>query len=574
LRQNIDRAKAFTYIDTDKTGNYDPAEEAKLKAAQLQKAKAAKTAKKKSKGKSKGKEKAEPMMKRIVKLRFEAYGNVRNYIEDVDNWPDNWSDIDSETEEELREIRDFFRRRTPDIEIQSQIEDPRGLVDDLTGHPAARGCKHRRELEHDCSMIEGGTFPCDQCEDDEEECTPIFKPHVKASCQQCIADGNEACSFLDNPEESICERCAEYEHVCNTLPPKEYKTPRISIDEIMYGPNRKHITCTICRIEKKKCSLKKKTDKPPCKNCKKHAIRCTFYDLPAPPKEQTAAGKKKKTLGPTEGIVPEVSKPSSEFFSPEDLADMDWDNEEEAISREPTPEAEMDDEAGNKGVITKIKTSIAHPLQINITTDRSEECNYCGFPVFGFVGYFEQEVHVLRWHNGLGYTELGGGHCQHKGPTNMCAACTNSRLQVIICPGHEYERMSDDETPEYFAVAGELLDAEPGSAELRYQLQRWCSMCFSVATWGCSTAQPSLLSDDDAEIVGCGLRFCDKCYETLRDVYFGDLENFADAMAKMPKTSEDDEQTGELEGKPRADVDLLRQNGLLMMIINASEHMQ
>jgi hypothetical protein len=63
-------------------------------------------------------------------------------------------------------------------------------------------------------------------------------------------------------------------------------------------------------------------------------------------------------------------------------------------------------------------------------------------------------------------------------------------------------------------------------------------------------------------------------YETLRDVYFGDLENFVDAMAKMPKTSEDDEQTGELEGKPRADVDLLRQNGLLMMIINASEHMQ
>jgi hypothetical protein len=86
LRQNIDRSKAFTYIDTDKTGNYDPAQEAKLKAARLQKAKAAKSAKKKGKSKAKAKEKAELVMKCILVLRFEAYGNVRNVINDEDNW--------------------------------------------------------------------------------------------------------------------------------------------------------------------------------------------------------------------------------------------------------------------------------------------------------------------------------------------------------------------------------------------------------------------------------------------------------------------------------------------------------
>jgi hypothetical protein len=577
LRKNIDRAKAFTYIDTDKTGNYDPAQEAKLKAARLQKAKAAKSAKKKGKGKgkAKAKEKAELIMKCIVKLRPAAYGNVRNIINDEDNWPENWSDVDSENEEELREIRDFHRRRTPDIEVQSSIEDPRGLVDDLTGHPTARGCERCRKLDHDCSMVEGGKFPCAQCEDDDEECTPIFKPLVKGSCEQCVADGLETCSFLKDPDESICDTCAENEHVCNTLPPKDYKFPRISIDEIMYGPNRKHITCTACRSGKRKCSLKKKTNKPPCKHCKKNGIGCTFYDLPPEPKEQTTAGrkkkKKKKTVGPIEGEGSEMSKPGSEFFSPEDLADMMEQDEEEAISRDPTPEIEMEDNAGNTGMLTKIKTSFAHPIQIAVPTDSSEDCNFCDLPGFGFVGHFEKEAHVIRWNNGLGYTEVGGGHCEEKGPTTMCDHCTNTRLQVIVCPEHNYQPMPDEGTTDYFAVAGQLLDAEPGSEELRYQLQRWCSFCFSVATWGCGTRQPSLMGADGEEVIGCGLRFCDTCINTLRDEHFWDLENFAEAMDRKPKTSEDDEKTGELEGKPRADVDFLRQNGLLMRITNASE---
>jgi hypothetical protein len=572
LRQNIDRSKAFTYIDTDKTGNYDPAQEAKLKAARLQKAKAAKSAKKKGKSKAKAKEKAELVMKCILVLRFEAYGNVRNVINDEDNWPENWSDVESGNEEERRDICDFHRRRTPDIDFQSIIEDPRGLIDDLTGHPAARGCKRCRELGHDCSMVEGGTSPCDQCEDEEaEDCTPIFKPLVKGSCEQCVADGSEVCSFLERPEESMCDSCVENEHVCNTLPPKDYKFSRISIDEIMYGPNRKHITCTACRRDTRKCSLKKKTNKPPCKHWKKNGIGCTFYDLPPEPKERPTAGRKKKPLGPTEGEAPEVSKPGSEFFSPEDLADMMEQDDEGAMSREPTPEIEMEDNAGNVGMLTKVKTSIAYPFQINIHTDGPEECNFCGFPVFGFVGHFEREVHVIRWNNGLGYTEVGGGHCEEKGPTMMCTHCTNARLQVIICPEHNYERLLDEETPDYFAVAGELLDAEPGSEQLHYQLQRWCSTCFAVAIWGCATRQPSLTGADGDEVPGCGLRFCDDCFNVLRDNHFWDHENFLEAMVRMPKTSEDDEQTGEIQGKPRADVGFLRQTGLLMRLMIASE---
>jgi hypothetical protein len=571
LRKNIDRSKAFTYIDTDKTGNYDPAQEAKLKATRLQKTKNATIAKKK--GKAKVQEKKELTIKCIVKLQFQAFGNVRNLTNDEDNWPENWSEVDSDDEKEMRDVRDFYRRQSPGIEVQTAIEDPRNLVDDLTGYPAARGCKRCRELDRGCSMVEGGTFPCDQCEDEEdEECTPILRPNTKGSCQQCVANNQESCSFEDNPDQSICDTCATYENVCNALPPKDYKTPRISIDEIMYGPDRKHTQCTFCRGEKKRCSLKKKTDKPPCKYCKKHGIGCTFYDLPKMAVDNKATGSKNKTLGPMEGDAPEVSKPGSEFFSPEDLADMNVEDEEEVVSREATPEIEMEDSAGNKGMLTKIKTSIAYPLQINVTMEKSDDCNFCSFPVFGFVGHFEREVHVIRWNNGLGYTEVGGGHCEEKGPTNMCTACTTNRLQVIVCLSHEFLRLCDDnKTPDFFAIADELISAEPGSEEVRDQLTRWCSMCFSTATWGCITLQPSLVGDDDDEIIGCGLKFCNKCYETLRDVYFWDLEALADAMVRMPKTSDDDEQTGELQGKPRVDVDFLRQNGLLMRITNASE---
>jgi hypothetical protein len=510
-------------------------------------------------------------MKCIVKLYFQAFGNVRNLTNDEDNWPEDWSDVDSEYETEAADYRHFYRQHTPGIESQTAIEDPCGLLDDLTGYPAARGCKRCRELEQDCSMTEGGTFPCDQCGEDEEECTPILKPRIKGSCQRCVDDGLETCSFEGSPDQSICNTCVQSEYICNALPPKDYKTPRISIDEIMYGSNRKHIQCTVCRSEKKRCSLKKKTDKPPCKNCKKNGIGCTFYDLPQTMQKKNA-GRKKKALGPTETDAPQASKPSSEFFSPEDLADMDAEDEEEVVFREATPEIEMEDNAGNKGMLTKIKTSIAYPLEINVNNEKPEDCNYCGFPVFGFIGHFEREVHVIRWNNGLGYTEVGGGHCEDKGPTTMCVDCTNVRLQMILCPIHEFQRIFEDgETPDFGAIANDLLNAEPGSADLHYQLQRWCSMCFSVATWGCATAQESLTSAEGDMIIGCGLRFCDGCMDTLRDVHRLDVEALTDAMGKMPKTSENDEHTGELEGKPRADVGFLQQNSLLMRLLNASE---
>jgi hypothetical protein len=497
---------------------------------------------------------------------------VRNYTNDEDNWPDDWSEVDTEYEEEAKEYREYYRRNTPDADIQLPIEDPNGLVDDITGYPSARGCKQCRADGKDCTMMEGGTFPCDECEDEDVLCEPIIKPVTKGRCTQCAHDDQDTCSFEDDPEQSICTQCTDGQFVCEALPPRHYKTPRISIDEILYGPNRKHIQCTFCRTEKKRCSLKKKTDKPPCKHCKKHGIGCTFYDIPkAVTERQTAAAKKKKAaLGATEGDAPEVSKPSSEFFSPEDLEDM-FRADDAPISREATPELEMVDEAGNKGMLTKINTSFAHPVQFNFQVDNAGDCNFCEIPMFGFVGHFEKEVHVIKWHSGLGHTELGGGHVEDRGLTTMCTDCTLNRVQMILCEGHEFESLTDDSIiQDVDTIANELMDAEAGSAEMRHQLQRSCSMCFSIASWGCARNQPALSGEtDEEERVGCGLRLCDKCLKILRDVYEWDLEEMAGAMASMPKSTEEDGNANALQGKPRADVGLLLKDGLLMRCMAA-----
>lgn len=505
-------------------------------------------------------------MKFIVKIRFRAFGNVRNLTNDEDNWPEKWSEVDSDCEKEIKECRDFYRHNTPDCNTQIAIKDHDGGLDDLTGYPVARGCRQCRRDEQDCSMIEGGTFPCEQCEDEEIECEPVIKPTTKGRCKQCVDDEQERCSFEDDSAQAICDRCMDNHYACEALPPRGYKFPRISIDEIMYGPDRKHIQCTFCRSEKKRCSLKKKTHKPPCKYCKKHSIGCTFYDLPNIAAKGKVAMKKQAALGPTDGDAPEVSKPGSDFFSLEDLADTER-NEEDSFSREVTPEIEMEDDAGHNGLLTKIKTSFAHPIQFNVKVKVCQDCNFCDLSFFGFIGHLEREVHVIRWYNGLGYTEVGGGHCENHGATKMCIQCTNARLQIIVCPNHELRSSANQD----FGIAGaELTNAEPGSEDMKYQLQRWCSMCFSVAAWGCAKFQPSLLGDEEAEVEGCGLRLCDKCASTLRDEYDWNLEDMADEMARWPKTSDRDEQTGELEQKPRADVGFLRDGGLLMRCVTAA----
>ncbi|KAE8853720.1 hypothetical protein HRS9122_00712 [Pyrenophora teres f. teres] len=559
LRTGIDRNIPTTHVDQDESGNFDPTEELRQKMLKLQQAKAVKAAQRSKKGKERAPE--ERTMKFIVKHHFETFGNVRNATNDEDNWPDDWSELDSEFEREKEEDRAWFRRRTPDREIQPPIEDPLYEVDDLTGYPAARGCKSCREEEIGCSLVTGGCYPCQHCRNEGNECQLIVPATRKGPCKQCIEDGKDHCSFEDDPDQAICDHCLEGEHICHALPPEGYRNDRISIDEIMYGENRRHIACTSCRQEKKCCSLKKKTDKPPCKNCKKNSIGCTFYDIP----RKTAKKMATKGKEPAEDDLPEPAIQGHAYFTAEDLEDLN-NTDHQIISRSPTPEIKLEDAAGHIGILAKINTSFSHPIEFGTITNTSD-CNFCELPIYGFVGLFEKQVHVIRRDNGLGYTELAGGHTEKNGPTTMCKFCTMGRAQIIFCESHDIRKMETDfrgTAPGFEEALYALFECADEPNEIKKQLKRWCSMCFSPAAFACCTRQVSLFSSNGAEeeIDGCGLKLCARCEEQLREVFSGDSSAMAATLDHEPKAKESDD---EMQGLViRADVGFLSMEGLLI----------
>ena len=569
LRKNIDRQIKSTWLDIDKSGNYDPEEEAKQKAAKLNKAKARK---KKAKQQAASKERR---LKCIVRLHFKAIGNVVNIMDSHENWPDDWSIIDTEDERERQELRAFFRQNTPGVQPQVPIPDPFEEYEDLTGHPVARGCKDCRKHDQECSMVKMGIWPCDQCAEDDISCHPIIEPKTKGKCQRCEDLSEEHfCSFEDlgEDQQAICEQCLDTEYVdCVAGPAPGYKPDRVDLDEILYGPGRKWLHCTYCRQHKKRCSLKKKLDRPPCSHCKRHKIACTFYEVPrveTPKKE----GKKKVAFRSEQGESSKdgakgsaATTPGSDLFSAADLEDLEIEEEVEIV-REVTPEIEMEDMKGHRGVLTRISTSFAHPIQFKFIDDNIPDCNFCEMPIFGMVGHFEREVHVLRWHNGLGYTEMGGGYTEEKGKSTMCQQCTIGRVQIIHCPSHDIQPIQDEGTAfDFESTFNELLEAQPGSSEMNHQLQRWCSMCFSVATFQCASAQPSLFADDDetAMVKGCGLRLCGTCETRFREEFEGDCDAMAAALDKEPKAKEGEDTDGGAV-VVRADVGLLKRDGLLI----------
>lgn len=389
---------------------------------------------------------------------------------------------------------------------------------------------------------------------------------MKDRCKQCDLADEEVCSFENNPTQQTCDHCTDNGLNCEALPPKGYKAPRMSVDEIVWGPDRPSINCTTCRRLNKRCSLKTKKAKPPCKWCKKTNDPCRFVD-PIKPEEGKQTSKGTNLLQST---APNFVRPRSKFFTAEDIANM-YHSNNVVVERQSTPEMEMEDAEGNRGMLTKITTSFAHPMSFGAPRSELMDCNFCEIPIFGMFGHFEREVHVIRWYSNLGFSEVGGGHAQNEGPTNMCSDCTNQRLQIMVCPGHEFERIPDAVT-DHDALAEELISAEPGGAGMQYQLTRWCSMCFSPAVFGCCTVQSDLCGEEEKEIAGCHLRLCFACEVALRTQFGNDLDAMVADLESQPKVAEADEALGRrIEGRPRADVGLLMQDSLLMQVSQAGE---
>lgn len=400
----------------------------------------------------------------------------------------------------------------------------------------------------------------------------------------------------------MCDECLEADNLdCKARPPRGYRSERIDLDRDHYGEDRKWISCTHCREEKKTCSLKKKTDKAPCKRCKKQKIGCHFYDVAPREKkkpskkqkateEEPAAREKPKSPKRTllEKIAPETSIPGSDLFSPEDLAYMDAESsvDEGGAQEDEVVEQEIiEDSEGHSGFLTTIKTSFAHPMVFSVNPPGHPnavlDCDFCSMPIFGMVGHFERDVHAIQWSNGQGYTEFGNGHREGNNATVMCYQCTFHRLQIMVCPDHVLQPMELHENQlDHDAAAEDLLTVEGGTPQMQYELQRWCSLCFSVAKHQCSTLQPFVgandENDDAAMMDGCGLRLCNRCAQQLGQVYQNNFHDMVTALDKEPKprfVEPDDEEIEKErdEGTMRADVGLLKVDGLLMKCVEGGE---
>ncbi|KAF2005052.1 hypothetical protein P154DRAFT_560031 [Amniculicola lignicola CBS 123094] len=578
LRKNIDRQVNSTWLDVDETGNYDPEAEAK----KVRKPKAKKKTKKAAERKVK-------IKKLIVKLRFHKYGTgtIANIMDDEFNWPDGWSEQDSEDESDRMFSLPRRRENTPGVEAQEPIPDPMpsSEIDDLTGHPAARGCIACRRHGYECPMVKGGTWPCQQCKDSEVDCTLIIPPTEKGKCEHCQSLSDDVvCSFEDilggGSAEAICDQCIEDGLTECHAPPREGYTHRtVDLDEIAYGPNRKWTKCTYCRLHRKICSLKRKTDRPPCKECKKAKHGCTFLDLTNAPERSTPPAKAKakakaKIKGKGKAKAVQLDDPTDNgegpsepkrqsLFTDADLAYLEEPEEETEVVREATPDIMMEDADGHRGHVIQVPTCFAHPIQFGIQIQSPHECSFCDQPQFGMFGHLEKKVHVIQWLDGTGMTEMGGGHTEHFNLTTMCEDCTMNRAQIICCPGHDLQQLEESEIirSEEKPIDA-LMAADPGSAEMKRQLSRWCTCCFSLADFVCRTQQPSVTAEPGEEqmlISGCGLRLCKRCREELTEEHDEDFQYFIRVIDKIPKARA----TGIKYNLARADVGLLRANGLL-----------
>jgi hypothetical protein len=259
--------------------------------------------------------------------------------------------------------------------------------------------------------------------------------------------------------------------------------------------------------------------------------------------------------------APKPRKTQPVYLTAKDFEDMN-DVNDHISSREATPDIIMEDQAGNRGFVTQIQTSFAHPIMFNEIIDDTaikEGCHFCEMNTFSLLGYLEKTVHVVQWETGLGYTEIGGGHCEENGPTTMCRECALSRASTVACIDHELQQIYTGGEVAFENAITSLLQAQGNPTEIRHELQYWCSMCFSLAVFAC--CKPSASQD-----MGCGLRLCEPCEIDMREKYGGCSSTMAEVCDREPKFRKTDREMNPGQ-RVRADVGFLSNDGLLVKFL-------
>ncbi|KAI4090746.1 MAG: hypothetical protein LQ344_004526 [Seirophora lacunosa] len=195
-----------------------------------------------------------------------------------------------------------------------------------------------------------------------------------------------------------------------------------------------------------------------------------------------------------------------------------------------------------------ITTRLPQPVLFN--QEPPESCSWCVDPLHGLLGL--GIVHPLVHDTPSGYIELSGGHiAEGYLPSRMCVTCTLDRFRIVGCEGHEMHKLDEDAETNRLHAEDALESFVAGQADWE-----WCCICPRPAVYGCG--RPTEGFDDEEAVIGCGLRLCEKCAETITSECEGDLETLVAMKMSEAEGREDHESI------VRADADLLTRNGELL----------
>ncbi|KAL8636057.1 MAG: hypothetical protein Q9228_006510 [Teloschistes exilis] len=226
----------------------------------------------------------------------------------TNNWPEPEDELSPSTYEAdgLQSIHEANARdpgRLPAPQIlgrcgernqndNADIDEERVDTSEITlGHPGAKGCIRCLQLRVPCSLLqEGSKYPCQICVEDGCGCELIIQPLIKNACQGCRRR-EISCSYLKIGSDYTqpCRTCFAIDEKCIAGPgdgPIRMSSdqPLGDISESTSKHPRQRptskpfVSCTACRQDKKRCSLRPNQD-PPCKRCKSANTTCDFKSL-------------------------------------------------------------------------------------------------------------------------------------------------------------------------------------------------------------------------------------------------------------------------------------------------------
>lgn len=203
---------------------------------------------------------------------------------------------DTDTAYHTRSRRQSGKAKKYDIQDDFTVDDD---LDDLTGHPLARGCKRCRKLGERCSLLEPGTkYPCDACTEDNADCELNVEPVRKQTCERCIRRRRH-CSYNDSGSDHSreCADCSREGFKCFAGPAQNPGRTRMTADGKPATPllakqkkridaiapvaedtparsgSGRYLKCTECQSTGRRCSLNKRKPELPCKYCKESTLR-------------------------------------------------------------------------------------------------------------------------------------------------------------------------------------------------------------------------------------------------------------------------------------------------------------